>query len=298
MPPEQTAYEVLDVAETADAETIKSAYQNRVKETHPDVSDIPDAKREFRRVQTARKILLDASEREVYDRLGHIAYVHQFLSPNEWPGAESLPKPSTSGTSPTASNENTDDGITPPPREPQENTDPNPGGFKSSRSASNHKQRTKRSMAYQHPQTGNDIPWWRTTNEEYRTTDDNDTIPEPPSNQSQNAEPQRETVEDTAEETDWDDETTPPESAVHNKNSFETGTKVQTPVGDIEVNRGTEYIGGLLITYLVFFLSSIILAWFLMQDIPPHSPVLAAVAPFIPILAAIFSVLHLANEFA
>lgn len=38
-----TLYEVLGVAEDADAETIGDAYRERVKETHPDVSDHPNA---------------------------------------------------------------------------------------------------------------------------------------------------------------------------------------------------------------------------------------------------------------
>jgi len=70
----ETYYEVLGVPRDADRAGIEDAYRERVKETHPDVSDDPDAEA-FRRVTRARDVLADPDERERYDRLGHDQYV-------------------------------------------------------------------------------------------------------------------------------------------------------------------------------------------------------------------------------
>jgi molecular chaperone DnaJ len=71
----QTYYDVLGVDADADRETIRDAYREKVKEYHPDVSDHPDAEERFKRVKRAEIVLSDPEEREVYDRLGHEAYV-------------------------------------------------------------------------------------------------------------------------------------------------------------------------------------------------------------------------------
>lgn len=71
----QTYYDVLGVDADADRETIRDAYRDKVKEYHPDVSDHPDAEERFKRVKRAEIVLSDLEEREVYDRLGHEAYV-------------------------------------------------------------------------------------------------------------------------------------------------------------------------------------------------------------------------------
>lgn len=70
-----TFYEVLDVDADASAETIEEAYRDRVKEYHPDVSDRPNAREEFQRINRAREVLTDRDERARYDRLGHEAYL-------------------------------------------------------------------------------------------------------------------------------------------------------------------------------------------------------------------------------
>ncbi len=72
---EPTFYETLGVSESANAAEIRAAYRERAKDTHPDVSDAPDAGRRFRRVKRAREVLTDDSERRRYDRLGHEAYL-------------------------------------------------------------------------------------------------------------------------------------------------------------------------------------------------------------------------------
>ncbi|MFB6297349.1 MAG: J domain-containing protein [Salinirussus sp.] len=80
----ETFYGALGVAEDADAGTIDRAYRDLVKQTHPDVSDDPDAPRRFKRLTTARDVLLDGTERARYDRLGHAAYVREHVDSSVW----------------------------------------------------------------------------------------------------------------------------------------------------------------------------------------------------------------------
>jgi len=80
----QTFYSALGVDADADRETIRRAYRSHVKETHPDVNDSPDAVERFRRLTTARDVLLDEKERRRYDRLGHAAYVRQHVQDAAW----------------------------------------------------------------------------------------------------------------------------------------------------------------------------------------------------------------------
>lgn len=67
-------YDVLGVPPDADAERIRDAYRERVKEVHPDVSDHPDSADRFRLLSTAKDVLCDPTERARYDRLGHARY--------------------------------------------------------------------------------------------------------------------------------------------------------------------------------------------------------------------------------
>lgn len=71
----RTYYDVLGVPEDADADAIRAAYRERVKETHPDQSDDPDASDRFRSVREAKEVLTDPVERRRYDRIGHRRYV-------------------------------------------------------------------------------------------------------------------------------------------------------------------------------------------------------------------------------
>jgi curved DNA-binding protein CbpA len=86
----QTFYSVLGVGPDADADAVERAYREAVKECHPDVSDRPDARDEFRRLTTARDVLTDESERTRYHRLGHVSYVRQHVDCSVWtaPDAE------------------------------------------------------------------------------------------------------------------------------------------------------------------------------------------------------------------
>lgn len=71
----QSFYDLLGVSSDADAEEIERAYRQRIKETHPDVNDDPDASERTARLVEARDVLTDDAERARYDRLGHAAYV-------------------------------------------------------------------------------------------------------------------------------------------------------------------------------------------------------------------------------
>jgi molecular chaperone DnaJ len=73
----QTFYDVLGVSESATVEEIEAAYRERVKETHPDVTDEADAHETVQTVIEARDVLTDEAERARYDRLGHETYVER-----------------------------------------------------------------------------------------------------------------------------------------------------------------------------------------------------------------------------
>lgn len=74
---EATFYGVLGVPSGADDQTIVHAFRERAKTRHPDVNDSPDATEQFKRLQTAKRVLTDPEERDRYDRLGHVMYLHR-----------------------------------------------------------------------------------------------------------------------------------------------------------------------------------------------------------------------------
>ncbi|WP_227131028.1 J domain-containing protein [Halorubellus salinus] len=74
----ETFYDVLGVDVDASQDEIEAAYRERVKETHPDLNDAPDASDAFQRVQAAEEVLGDPDERARYDRLGHGSYTSHF----------------------------------------------------------------------------------------------------------------------------------------------------------------------------------------------------------------------------
>ena len=82
----RTYYDLLGVSPEASAEAVEQAYRERLKETHPDVSDAADARDRTRRLIEARDVLTDASERARYDRLGHETYVGLEDTDAQWAG--------------------------------------------------------------------------------------------------------------------------------------------------------------------------------------------------------------------
>lgn len=84
----ETFYTILGVSPDADAGAIRRAYREQVKECHPDVSDDPEASERFKRLTTARDVLLDTDERTSYDRLGHDDYVRQHVDSSTWDAKE------------------------------------------------------------------------------------------------------------------------------------------------------------------------------------------------------------------
>jgi hypothetical protein len=73
--PTDDFYAVLGVDSDASPDEIRTAYRERVKETHPDQNDADDAGERFQRVKRAEEVLTDPAERTRYDRLGHERYV-------------------------------------------------------------------------------------------------------------------------------------------------------------------------------------------------------------------------------
>jgi len=71
----ETFYDVLGVSPDATTEEIETAYRERIKETHPDVSDDEDASERVQKVIEAKEVLTDDDERTEYDELGHASYV-------------------------------------------------------------------------------------------------------------------------------------------------------------------------------------------------------------------------------
>jgi molecular chaperone DnaJ len=68
-------YERLGVDRDASESEIRSAFRERIKETHPDVSDDEAASKRTKRLIEAKDVLTDPTKRERYDRLGHETYV-------------------------------------------------------------------------------------------------------------------------------------------------------------------------------------------------------------------------------
>lgn len=71
----KTFYDVLRVSADASTEEIRAAYRERLKESHPDLSDDEDANAVTRRIIRARDVLTDQDVRLRYDRLGHDEFV-------------------------------------------------------------------------------------------------------------------------------------------------------------------------------------------------------------------------------
>ena len=68
---ERDYYEVLGVPRDAGDAEIKKAFRKLARELHPDVSDAPEAGKDFREVAEAFEVLSDPERRATYDRYGH-----------------------------------------------------------------------------------------------------------------------------------------------------------------------------------------------------------------------------------
>ena len=64
-------YEVLGVARNASPDEIRSAFRDRARRYHPDVSSEEDADARFKQINEAHEVLKDSDKRATYDRFGH-----------------------------------------------------------------------------------------------------------------------------------------------------------------------------------------------------------------------------------
>jgi len=64
-------YEILEVSQTSDKETIKKAYRSMAKKYHPDKNaGDADAEHKFKLCNEAYQCLSDDKQRSIYDRYG------------------------------------------------------------------------------------------------------------------------------------------------------------------------------------------------------------------------------------
>lgn len=105
----ETYYELLDVSPDATTEEIEDAYRERLKDTHPDVSDAADAEDQTKRLIEAKEVLTDEAERARYDRLGHDAYVDGESSAESQTSGQSSGQSQTSESASRQSRTATDD---------------------------------------------------------------------------------------------------------------------------------------------------------------------------------------------
>ncbi|MBJ35051.1 MAG: hypothetical protein CMB62_02145 [Euryarchaeota archaeon] len=65
-------YEILQVEEDADSESIKKAYKKLAKKFHPDLNpeDIESSEEQFKKINEAYHVLIDEKERKKYDQFG------------------------------------------------------------------------------------------------------------------------------------------------------------------------------------------------------------------------------------
>lgn len=91
----ETFYDTLGVSQSASSEKIEAVYRDLVKKYHPDTSDSPIAREMLTRVMTARETLKDGGERELYDQIGHEAYIESCIQKGKWPDVTPPPEDSS-----------------------------------------------------------------------------------------------------------------------------------------------------------------------------------------------------------
>ncbi|MCH7473009.1 DnaJ domain-containing protein [bacterium] len=78
----QTYYDILGVMQGATQAELKKAYRRRARKHHPDVNPgDKTAEAKFKVVQEAYDVLSDQKKRQVYDQVGHEAYVSDAAGP-------------------------------------------------------------------------------------------------------------------------------------------------------------------------------------------------------------------------
>jgi len=70
-------YDILGVKRGASKDEIKKAYRKLARKHHPDVNPGDNsAEARFKELQQAYAVLTDDKQREIYDQVGHEAYVN------------------------------------------------------------------------------------------------------------------------------------------------------------------------------------------------------------------------------
>lgn len=173
---DETFYTALGIDTDADTETIKRAYRNRIKETHPDVSDDPGAAEEFKRLTTARDVLVDTTERRRYDRLSHNEYVSKHVTQSVWAVEE---MPNTAGTSQATTNETETANRAATEQHSADRSEPgetwytNIHGHTDSSTRTKGRAKTSQSRSHSRADGGYGNAGWQTASDAYRRTDMN-----------------------------------------------------------------------------------------------------------------------------
>jgi curved DNA-binding protein CbpA len=173
---QETFYTALGIDADAGTETVERAYRDRIKETHPDVSDDPGAAEEFKRLTTARDVLVDRSERKRYDRLGHRKYVREQVTHSGW-AVEGVAD-AGGGAQPTTNRTETADRTTTGQQtaagnDPTGTWDTNTHGQTDRSTGRGKRAETGRSRSRSRPDGGYGNAGWQTASDAYRRTDMN-----------------------------------------------------------------------------------------------------------------------------
>src|SRR5258708_14734435 len=83
----QDFYDILGVAKSADADTLKRAYRKLAMQYHPDRNaGDKSAEQKFKDISEAYDVLKDDQKRAAYDRFGHAAFENGSRGPGDFAG--------------------------------------------------------------------------------------------------------------------------------------------------------------------------------------------------------------------